>query len=163
MWFLIIVQIILAYTPYTVARCPASEASIRSYSYCPRIFQNCSYMKCYCKGKYQKKTTYYCARWRRWIRLSGPTKCPPCPTKCRCTSKKQPVCATNRRTYTNKCHMRCANAKYKCAGKCPCRRFRPIKFRPIKFRPYRPRRSLRRYRPRRSFRRYRRSFRSFRG
>jgi len=116
MWFLIIVQIILG---YTVARCPRSEPAMRSK--CLRRYQTCYIKTCNCNGKYQKKTTYYCTRWYRWRRLGRKTKCPPCPKKCGCTSKKVPVCATNGRTYTNKCQLSCNKKRIACNGKCPCK------------------------------------------
>jgi len=116
MWFLIIVQIILG---YTVARCPRSESAMRLY--CIKRWERCSYKKCYCYGKYQKKTSYYCAPWKRWKRVGIKTKCPPCPKKCGCTSKKVPVCATNGRTYTNKCQLSCNKKRIACNGKCPCK------------------------------------------
>ena len=122
MWFLIIVQIILG---YTVARCPRSESAMRRM--CLIRWERCSFMKCYCNGRYQKTTSYYCSPRRRWRRVGKKQKCSPC-------RKKKCICSSKRR-------------------KCFCRRV--IKFRPIKFRPYRPRRGLRTYRFRRSFRSFR--------
>jgi len=116
MWFLMIVQIMLG---YTVARCPRTTASLGLY--CLKRWERCSYKSCYCYGKYQVTTSYYCTPWRRWRRVGAKRKCPPCPKDCGCTSKKVPVCATNGRTYTNKCQLSCQKKRIACNGKCPCK------------------------------------------
>jgi len=115
MWFLIIFQIILG---YTLARCPGN---LRLGSYCPKRGERCSYNSCRCYGKYQVKRSYYCAPWRRWKRVGKLQKCPPCLKKCGCTRKKNPVCATNGRTYANKCQLSCNRGRIACNGSCPCK------------------------------------------